>query len=476
MTQTLWSQIYLLLPECLWVLTALALLVKLVLKDKKIFKKIEWIETAWLVFLVLISTYLLTELRTKISIFSAAWIVSPLINFIKIGGIIVTSLFLKPLPHMKDHPYKLEYRFLIILALIGLFCTVSSNDLMVLYLGLELQALCLYMIVGLRASETSYSDTSLRYFIPNLIASSLLLYGMSLIYGFSGGYTSFIEIQQAAKYQELGMMMGVFFVLVGLFFKLTVAPFHVGMLSVYQKTTYTQISILETLPKLSIIFIVLRFGEIIFHLSTPMLLIILILALLSLSIGAFGGGLENNLKRLICYSSIYHMGFLLLGFAVPLLNKTGIAVYIITYFPALLGVLILLMFIKKNDLEIETLDDLKGLGHTHPKIALLFSFFLVSLAGIPPFAGFWGKYYILLNVFNKGLWASGIFTILLAAIAAFYYIKIIKIMYFDKQTDTISIHLNGFSHVFVYFLLAIILGFVFFQKWIFPWILKVITV
>ncbi len=467
--------IYTFLPECLWAFTALGLGIKILFQDKKIFKNLQGIETAWLVFVVLISLYLLNDCKEEILIFNNRWAISPLINLGKMTGLIVTFLLLKPLPHLKAHPYKLEYRFLMILAMIGLFCIMSANDLIILYLGIELQALSLYIILSIPTLEIPYKKISLKYFSLSITASVFLLGGISIIYGSLGGYTSFVEIGKAMIHPGIGLMVGISFVLAGLLFKLSTTPSHAWALNVYQRSTYAQISILEILPKLSILIILTRLIGSICHLSSHVLAIILVASFLSLLIGSLGGVLQNNLKRLLACSGIYHLGFLLLSLAIPDSNKASLILYLISYLPALFSILILFMSMTHEDLEIESINDLKGLSQRNPKIAFMLSIFLASLAGIPPCAGFWGKYYILSDALNKGLWTPYIVAILSMGIVTFYYLKILKVMYFEEEEIPITITLTGFSSMIIYLCLGSIIGFIFLQKWYAPYVLKLLS-
>jgi len=464
------SSYKMILSECLWGLTALGIFIKWIMRHNNIFKNTQGLETAWLVFITVLSIYLLDHFSFTTFLFNNRWMVSPLINFAKISGIIVTFLFLKPLEDQNMEIYKLEYRFLMLVNLIGLFFTLSSNDLICLYLGLEIQALCLYIIIGIFPVETLFKEIKLKAFILGGIGSAVLLYGLSLIYGFSGGDVSYMAIHQAFRTPQIGLIAGMIFVLTGLFFRLSIFPFHFGIDKPSSRCGYLQFSLLTIFSTLSSVVILVRFKSYIFSSSLPILYFIESIAFLFLLIGAFGGLLQTKLKPLMAYSHLHHIGFLLLGLLTATPNNTGIIIYLITYLLPLLGSLILFMSIKYQDQDVESLSDLKGLAQIYPKVALLLTIFLGSLAGLPFVAGFWGKYYILLELMKENLRIISVLSVLLSLISTFYYIRIIKIMYFGNKIKFIDIRINNFSNITTYFIFIFTILFFFIQNWILPYL------
>ena len=314
---------------------------------------------------------------------------------------------------------------------------ISSNDLIVFYMGLELQSLALYVLASFNRNNQLSSESGLKYFVLSALSSGLLLYGCSLIYGFSGS-TNFDQISSSINQVEYGLTLGIVFILVGLAFKISAVPFHMWAPDVYQGSPTSVTIFFAILPKIAAITVFIRFLYVPFvNLIDQWQIIIIFLSIASMVFGAVAAIGQRNLKRLMAYSSISHMGFALAGISVG--TNEGIQssiVYISIYLIMNLAFFSCLFMLKKDDKYFENVDDLSGLSKNHPLLSLSLLIVLFSLAGIPPLAGFFAKFYVFLAVIEKQMYFLAIIGLLSTVIAAFYYLRIIKTIYFDDSKQT----------------------------------------
>jgi len=332
--------------------------------------------------------------------------------------------------------FKIEYSILILCSILGMLVMISSYDLIVFYIGLELQSLSLYVLAAFNRNQTKSSEAGLKYFVLSALSSGLLLYGCSLIYGFSGS-TNFYLISENILSSEYGNVFGIVFILVGLAFKIAVVPFHMWAPDVYEGSPTSVTLFFAVVPKIAALTVFIRFLYVPFvNLIDQWQMIIIFLSLASMIFGAVAAIGQKNLKRLIAYSSIGHMGYALAGLAVG--TNSGIQssiIYISIYLIMNLGIFCCLFMMKRKDKFFDNLEDLAGLSKNHPIISLSLLILLFSLAGIPPMAGFFAKFYIFMSVIEQSMYFLAIVGLLSTVISAFYYLRIIKIIYFDPPKE-----------------------------------------
>jgi len=331
---------------------------------------------------------------------------------------------------------KIEYPILLICAVLGMMVMISSNDLIVFYVGLELQSLSLYVLASFKRDEVKSSEAGIKYFVLSALSSGLLLYGCSLIYGFSGS-TNFEIISNNLDSNEYALTFGIVFILVGLAFKISAVPFHMWAPDVYEGSPTSVTLFFTMVPKIAALTVIIRFLYVPFvNLIDQWQMILVFLSIASMIFGSVAAIGQKNLKRLIAYSSIGHVGYALAGLT-PATNE-GIQssiIYMTIYVLMNLGLFSCLLMLKRNDKYYETLDDLSGLSKHHPILSLCLLIILFSLAGIPPLAGFFAKFYVFKAVIEQSMYFLAIVGLLSTVIAAFYYLRIIKIIYFDQEKE-----------------------------------------
>ena len=371
-------------------------------------------------------------------LFSKSVIIDYLSSFMKIITLLAASLVLIiSSTYLKIFKiFKIEYPILILCSVLGMMVMISSNDLIVFYMGLELQSLALYVLATFNRDQLKSSEAGLKYFVLSALSSGLLLYGCSLIYGFSGS-TNFDIIATQLNSQEYALTFGIVFILVGLAFKISAVPFHMWAPDVYEGSPTSVTLFFTMVPKIAALTVFIRFLYVPFlNLIDQWQMIIVFLSIASMLFGAVAAIGQTNLKRLIAYSSIGHIGYALAGLATG--TNEGIQssiIYITIYILMNLGLFSCLLMMKRNDEYYEDIHDLSGVSKNHPLLALSLLVILFSLAGIPPLAGFFAKFYIFKSVIEQSMYFLAIVGLLSTVIAAFYYLRIIKIIYFDKEKE-----------------------------------------
>jgi len=407
-----------------------------------VFKK----ESSKLVFnislLVLLITTVITLNETysvnRITLFNDSVVIDYMASLMKIitllGAffvLVISSSYLKIFKL-----FKIEYPILILSSVLGMMIMISSNDLMVFYMGLELQSLALYVLATFNRDQLKSSEAGLKYFVLSALSSGLLLYGCSLIYGFSGS-TNFNIISNQLNSNEYILSLGIVFILVGLAFKISAVPFHMWAPDVYEGSPTSVTLFFAIVPKIAALTVFIRFLYVPFlNLIDQWQLIIIFLSIASMLFGAIAAIGQTNIKRLIAYSSIGHIGYTLAGLATG--TNGGIQssiIYISIYAIMNLALFSCLLMLKRNNQYYEDIADLSGLSKNHPLLSLSLLAILFSLAGIPPLAGFFAKFYIFKAVLEQSMYFLAIVGLLSTVIAAFYYLRIIKIIYFDKEKE-----------------------------------------
>jgi NADH-quinone oxidoreductase subunit N len=405
---------------------------------------------------------------TQVTLFSGSFIIDNLSSFMKIltilGGASILLMSKKFLKISKI--FLIEYPILILSSILGMMVMISSNDLMVFYIGLELQSLALYVLASFNRDQLKSSESGLKYFVLSALSSGLLLYGCSLIYGFSGS-TNFDVIANTISSSHYGLTFGIVFVLVGLSFKISAVPFHMWAPDVYEGSPTPVTLFFSIVPKIAALTVFIRFLYIPFiNMIDQWQPILIFISIASMIFGAVAAIGQKNLKRLIAYSSIGHIGYALAGLSVG--TNEGLQssiVYISIYIVMNLGFFSCLLMMKKNDLYFETIEDLSGLSKNHPILSLCFLIVLFSLAGIPPLAGFFAKFYIFKSVIEQSMYFLAIVGLLSTVIAAFYYLRIIKVIYFDEQREKYDTdHSNWLKVSLTLSTLLILLYFIFPSK------------
>ena len=327
---------------------------------------------------------------------------------------------------------KFEYPIIVLLSVLGMFIMVGANDLIVFYLGLELQSLSLYILAAIDRDNSRSSEAGIKYFVLSALSSGLLLYGCSLLYGFTGS-TNFELILENTETINIGIIFGMVFILVGLAFKVSAVPFHMWTPDVYQGAPTSVTSFFSVVPKIAGIAVFIKFMYIPFYgILDEWKYILVFISIGSMILGAVAAIGQNNIKRLIAYSSIGHIGYAIAGIAAGTENGfRNTIVYITIYAVMNIGAFAFILSMRRGQKYIEEIGELSGASKNHPLMCFALMIILFSLAGIPPLAGFFAKFYIFMSVIESGMFVLAIIGLVTTVVSAFYYIRIIKIMYFD---------------------------------------------
>jgi NADH-quinone oxidoreductase subunit N len=358
-------------------------------------------------------------------------------ELILLGGIVALILSLDW--NRSQGIARFEFPVLVLFATVGMMVMVSASNLMTLYLGLELHSLALYVLAAFARDNQRSSEAGLKYFVLSGLASGLLLYGISLVYGFSGtmDFQALHGALMTPAAAPPGLIVGVVFVVVGLAFKISAVPFHMWTPDVYEGAPTPVTTFFATAPKVAAMALLLRvMGTSFAELVPAWQSLIVLMAIASMILGALAAIGQQSIKRLMAYSSIGHMGYALIGLAVGSSDGVrGVLVYMTVYVLMTGGTLACVLAMKRNDTPLEKISDLSGLATTDPGLALAISVFMFSLAGIPLMAGFFAKLYIFLAAVKAGLFALAVIGVLTSVVSAFYYIRVVKVMYFDPPVE-----------------------------------------
>ncbi len=334
---------------------------------------------------------------------------------------------------------RFEYPILILFATLGMLMMVAAADLISLYVSIELQSLALYVVAAFQRDSARSAEAGLKYFVLGALSSGMLLYGLSMVYGFAGS-TSFAALAQlfaGGTQASTGVIVGLAFVLAGLSFKIAAVPFHMWTPDVYEGAPTPVTAFFAAAPKVAAFALLVRvlvgpFG----HVVADWQQIVIAISILSMLLAALAAIRQTNIKRLLAYSSIGHVGYALIGIAAGTeLGVRAVLIYFAIYLPTVLGTFCCVLCMRKHGRPAEAIDDLAGLSRTHPLIALALGVFMFSLAGIPPLAGFFGKFYVFYAAVDAKLYFLAVIGVLSSVIAAFYYLRIVKIMYFDDASE-----------------------------------------
>jgi NADH-quinone oxidoreductase subunit N len=331
---------------------------------------------------------------------------------------------------------RFEFPVLLVLATLGMMLLISANDLLALYLGLELMSLALYVVAAINRDSLRSTEAGLKYFVLGALSSGMLLYGMSLIYGFTGN-TGFDEIAAVltSETRSLGVVFGLVFILAGLAFKISAVPFHMWTPDVYEGAPTPVTAFFASGPKVAAMAVLVRVvSEAFMPVFADWQQIVVFISIASMLLGSFAAIGQKNIKRLMAYSSIGHMGYALVGLAAGSeTGVSGVALYMLVYMVMTLGTFACIMAMRRKEGgSVESIDDLAGLAATKPFMAVVMTALMFSLAGIPPLAGFFAKYFVFVAAIEAKLYALAIIGVLSSVVGAYYYIRVIKVMWFDE--------------------------------------------
>ena len=333
---------------------------------------------------------------------------------------------------------RFEFPVLLLLATTGMLMMISANDLIALYVGLEQQSLALYVVAAFQRDSPRSSEAGLKYFVLGALSSGMLLYGASLVYGFTGS-TGFDDIALAVQPSgaNIGLIFGLVFLMAGFAFKISAVPFHMWTPDVYEGAPTPVTAFFAAAPKLAAMALTVRVLITAFPAVTlEWRQIVVFLAIASMALGSFAAIGQTNIKRLMAYSSIGHMGYALVGLAAGTTEGVqGVIIYLAIYLAMTLGTFACILAMRRDGRMVEDIDQLSGLSSTSPLMAFLLAMLLFSLAGVPPLAGFFAKFYVFLAAIHAGLYALAVIAVLLSVVGAYYYLRIVKIMYFDAPAE-----------------------------------------
>jgi NADH-quinone oxidoreductase subunit N len=388
--------------------------------------------------IVLLLAALLLEIwlpGDKLVTFGGSFVVDKFARYMKVLALIgsATTILLSLHYFRREGQERFEYAILILFSTTGMMILVSAADLIALYLGFELMSLSLYVLAASNRDSVRSAEASLKYFVLGALSSGMLLYGCSLIYGFTGTI-AFTGIAAAAKAGNIGLIFGLVFLFAGLCFKVSAVPFHMWTPDVYEGAPTPITAFFAAAPKMAAIAIFVRVAIGAFPgIVSEWQQILVFVSIASMALGAFAAIGQRNFKRLMAYSSIGHMGFALIGLAAGTAEGVqGVLVYMSIYLTMTLGTFGVILAMRRGDQMVEDITDLSGLARTNPALAFFLGLLLFSLAGIPPLAGFFAKYFVFLAAIKAGLYVLAVIGVVTSVVGAYYYLAIVKIMYFDE--------------------------------------------
>ncbi len=422
------------LPEILLVLGAMALLMVGAYRENSV-QLVNGCSFALLVLAALI-VYLLPA--GKLVTFGGSFVVDDFARVLKILTLIgsAATIALARDYQAAERQEKFEFSILILLSTTGMLMLISAADLIALYLGLELMSLALYVVAASNRDSVRSTEAGLKYFVLGALSSGMLLYGASLIYGFTGT-VSFAGIAKAAGQGGLGLTFGLVFLFAGFCFKVSAVPFHMWTPDVYEGAPTPVTAFFASAPKIAAIAIFVRAPITAFpEIASQWQQIIVFVAIASMVLGAFAAIGQRNIKRLMAYSSIGHMGFALVGLAAGTPEGVqGVVIYMAIYLAMTLGTFACILSMRTSSGLVENISDLSGLARTNPAMAFFLGVMMFSLAGIPPLAGFFAKYFVFLAAIKAGLYVLAVIGVLASVVGAYYYLLIVKVMYFDDAAE-----------------------------------------
>jgi len=438
MPTSLSADLILALPELIVAGAAIVLLMVGVFAGRERVGSVLWLAV---LSLVLAGAAILLVDRPAGTAFGGLFVVEAFGDFMKLLVLLGAALTMALSLHFigREEMGQFEFPVLLLFATLGMLMMVSANDLISLYMGLELQSLSLYVVAAFRRDSLRSSEAGLKYFVLGALSSGMLLYGASMLYGFTGhtdfaGFAAFFADGQPAS---LGVVLGLVFLLAGLCFKVSAVPFHMWTPDVYEGAPTAVTAFFAAAPKIAAMALLMRvllgpFGDLLPQWQQ----IIWAVSVASMVLGAFAAIGQTNIKRLMAYSSIGNVGFALVGLASGTVQGAeSVMIYMAIYLVMTVGTFACILSMRQKGRLLEGIDDLRGLAKTHPMMALALAVFMFSMAGIPPLAGFFGKLYVFLAAVEAGLYVLAVIGVLSSVVGAYYYLRIVKIMYFDEADE-----------------------------------------
>jgi NADH-quinone oxidoreductase subunit N len=394
-----------------------------------------FVDGAAIVLLALAGVILAMLPPGKLVTFGGSFIVDEFARFLKILALLgsAAAIAMSIDYARREGQERFEYSVLILLSTLGMLMLISAADLIALYLGLELMSLPLYVVAASHRNSLRSTEAGLKYFVLGALSSGMLLYGASLIYGFTGT-VSFTGIAQAAAQGGIGLIFGIVFLFAGFCFKVSAVPFHMWTPDVYEGAPTPVTAFFAAAPKVAGIAMFVRVAVMAFPgITSQWQQIVVFVSLASMALGSFAAIGQRNFKRLMAYSSIGHMGFALVGLAAGTSEGVqGVLVYIAIYVTMTLGVFAVILSMRRTTGMVESIDQLAGLARTHPTMAFFLAMLLFSMAGVPPLAGFFAKFYVFVAAIHAGLYLLAVLGMVTSVVGAYYYLAIVKLMYFDE--------------------------------------------
>ena len=422
-----------LLPEFVLGIGAMALLLAGVYRPAPTTGR--FIDAAAIVLLALAGVILAMLPAGKLVTFGGSFIVDEFARFLKILALLgsAAAIAMSIDYARREAQERFEYSVLILLSTLGMLMLISAADLIALYLGLELMSLPLYVVAASHRSSLRSTEAGLKYFVLGALSSGMLLYGASLIYGFTGT-VSFAGIARAAGQGGIGLIFGIVFLFAGFCFKVSAVPFHMWTPDVYEGAPTPVTAFFAAAPKVAGIAMFVRVAVMAFPgITSQWQQIVVFVSLASMALGSFAAIGQRNFKRLMAYSSIGHMGFALVGLAAGTSEGVqGVLIYIAIYITMTLGIFAVILSMRRTTGMVESIDQLAGLARTHPTMAFFLAMLLFSMAGVPPLAGFFAKFYVFLAAIKAGLYLLAVLGVVTSVVGAYYYLAIVKLMYFDE--------------------------------------------
>jgi NADH-quinone oxidoreductase subunit N len=433
------SHIYsLALPEIVIACAAMALLMVGVFRGNQSTRLVSWLAVA----VLLATVWLVWQLPDGRNVtFAGMFVVDGLAKFAKglvlLGTAAALAISLNYIS--RENMNRFEYPVLFLLAALGMMMMVSANDLIALYMGLEVQSLALYVVAAFRRESRRSSEAGLKYFVLGALSSGMLLYGCSLIYGFTGT-TSFTGIHEAIgdiEHASVGLLAGIVFLAAGLAFKVSAVPFHMWTPDVYEGAPTPVTAFFAVAPKIAAIVLFMRAMIVPFAaISADWQQIVWLISIASMLLGAFAAIGQRNIKRLMAYSSIGHVGYALIGLvAATPEGVRGVLVYMAIYLAMNVGTFAVILCMRRRTGMEEDISQLAGLSRSQPLLALALGIFMFSMAGIPPLAGFFGKLYVFMAAIRAEFYVLAVVGVLTSVVGSFYYLRIVKLMYFDEPVE-----------------------------------------
>jgi len=427
-------------PEIFLAIAAMVLLMLGVFRGDGSTRFVAWLSVAALAVALVLVLVEQTPAEPARS-FAGMFLADTFTSFVKILILVASALaIIMSLGYLRSEEMeRFEYPVLFLLATLGMLMMVSANDLISLYIGLELQSLALYVVAAFKRDSLRSSEAGLKYFVLGALSSGMLLYGCSLIYGFTGT-TSFDRLAELVSAQgevSLGVLVGIVFLTAGLAFKVSAVPFHMWTPDVYEGAPTPVTAFFAAAPKIAAMALFLRtmlapFGDWVGDWQQ----IIVFISVASMLLGAFAAIGQTNIKRLMAYSSIGHIGYALIGLAAGTEEGArGVLIYLAIYLAMNVGTFACILCMRHRTGMVEGIGDLAGLSRNQPLLALALGIFMFSMAGIPPLGGFFGKFYIFLAAINAELYALAVIGVLSSVVGAFYYVRIVKLMYFEEPAE-----------------------------------------